>query len=161
MANDFLDRYHLMNSTQSAFNYGLFHKDDLLAIASFSKGRKMNRLQTDERSFELIRFCSKSGITVAGGLTRLVKTFYLDRNAGDIMTYVDKQFSDGSSFVRAGFKKHSETPPNFFLINKKTFERIPMKNRNATFNKTEFYLTQNLGNIKLIYDLKNIENIAF
>lgn len=115
-AGEFLDNFHLMNSTQSAFNYGLFYKGELMSVASFSKGRKMNRLPEDKRSFELIRFCSRQGITVTGGLTKLVKNFCREKNAGDVMTYVDKQFSDGASFVKAGFTKHSETERNTKLV---------------------------------------------
>lgn len=149
----FLNRYHIMNATQSAYNLGLYHKDELVALASFSKGRKMNRLEAHQRSFELIRFCCKSGITVTGGLTRLIKNFCIEKNAGDVMTYVDKQLSDGRSFINAGFKKHSETEPNYFLVNKSTFERIPA-NRNDRFDDTQFYLSHNSGNIKLVYTPK-------
>ena len=67
------------------------------------------------------------------------------------MTYIDKQFSNGDSFIKAGFVKHSETAPLFFLVNKKTYERISLKNENETFDKKLFYRTQNLGNIKLVY----------
>jgi hypothetical protein len=117
-AANFLDRYHLMGSTQNAFNYGLFQNDELLAVASFSKGRKMNRLPEDKRSFELIRFCCKDGITVTGGLTKLVKNFCREKEAGDVMTYVDQRFSDGTSFIRAGFARHSATERNIKLVYK-------------------------------------------
>lgn len=115
-AEEFLNTYHLMNATQSAFNYGLFHNAELIAVASFSKGRKMNRLQEHERSFELIRFCCKEGITVTGGLTKLVKNFCREKKAGDVMTYISKQFGDGKSFTNAGFKKTGETERNIKLI---------------------------------------------
>lgn len=149
-ATEFLDMYHLMNATQSAFNLGLYNNHELVALASFSKGRKMNRLLSHQRSFELIRFCTKSGITVTGGLTRLIKRFCVEKKVGDVMTYVDKQLSDGRSFITAGFKKHSETEPNYFLINKTNFERIPF-NKTECFDHSKFYLTQNSGNIKLVY----------
>ena len=74
----------------------------------------------------------------------------IEKKAGDIMTYVDKQFSNGDSFMKAGFKIHSETPPLNFLVNKKTFERISLKNKDEFFDKKLFYLAQNLGNIKMI-----------
>jgi hypothetical protein len=150
-AEEFLDNYHLMNSTQSAFNYGLYCKDELLAVASFSKGRKMNRLPEHKRSFELIRFCCKEGITITGGLTKLIKNFCKEKSAGDIMTYIDKQFSSGESFIKAGFVKHSETPPNYFLINKKTLEKILVKSEGEKFDREKFVLTKNEGNIKLVY----------
>jgi hypothetical protein len=151
-AAKFLDTYHLMNSTQSAFNYGLFYKDELIAVAAFSKGRKMNRLPADKRSFEMIRFCCKEGITVTGGLTKLVKNFCKEKNAGDVMTYVDKQLSSGESFIRAGFIVHSETAPNYFLINKKTLQIVPHKDPSEKFDTVQFELVHNEGNIKLIYE---------
>jgi hypothetical protein len=148
---EFLEEYHLMNSTQSAFNYGLYCKNELLAVASFSKGRKMNRLPEDKRSFELIRFCCKNGITITGGLTKLVKNFCKEKQAGDIMTYIDKQFSSGESFIKAGFVLHGETSPNYFLINKKSLEKIPVKNDEEKFDREKFVITKNEGNLKLVY----------
>jgi len=149
-ATEFFNKFHFHGATASAYNYSLFYKDDLIGAASFSKGRNMNRLPKGKQSFELIRFCCKSGITVTGGLSKLMKHFYLERKAGDIMTYVDKQFSNGDSFIKAGFKIHSETPPLNFIVNKKTFERSPLK-ENEKFDEDLFYKVQNSGNIKMIY----------
>ena len=154
-ASHFLNAYHFLNSANSAYNYGLFYADELLCVATFSKGRKMNRLLEHERSFELIRYCTKGGITVTGGLSKIIKHFYIEKNPGDIMTYIDKQFSDGKSFIKTGFKLHSETYPNYFLINKKTFERILIK-ENETFDENKFYRTSNFGNLKLVYTPKKI-----
>lgn len=156
-ADLFLEAYHLMGSTQSAFNFGLFYKNNLVAIASFSKGRKMNRLTESERSFELIRFCCKPGITITGGLTKLVKNFCREKNAGDIMTYIDKQLSDGEAFIKAGFKFHSEKEANYFLINKSNFERQIVADKNISYNSRNYYLTQNCGNLKLIYTPVKVE----
>lgn len=150
-AEQFTDLYHLIGATQSAYNMGLYLNDELLALASFSKGRKMNRLAEHERSYELIRFCSKSGLSVSGGLSKLLKKFSIEKNAGDIMTYVDKQWGEGAAFLKLGFKKHSETEPHYFLINRKTFERIPLKDQLEVVDQRHFYRAQNLGNIKLVY----------
>jgi hypothetical protein len=145
----FLNTFHFLNATTAAVNTGLYFNDQLFAVASFSGGRKMDRLPPDKRSFELVRFCSRSAFTVAGGLTRLVKNFYIEKNAGDIMTYVDKQFSDGNAFVNAGFRKIDETPPVRFLVHRKTFERIPLKE--ADYDRNLFYYTENAGNLKMVY----------
>lgn len=149
IAEDFLNAYHLMGSAASGFNYGLFFRNELVAIASFSKGRKMKRLPGHLRSFELIRFCSKDGITVTGGLTKLVKNFCREKNAGDIMTYIDKQFSDGASFAKAGFRKHGETPPLEFLIAKQSFEKKLYNGE--SYDPRKYHLVKNLGNIKMIF----------
>jgi len=152
-ASYFLNTYHFLNYANSAYNYGLFYKDELLCVASFSKGRKMNRLLEHERGFELTRFCTKGGITVTGGLSKLIKYFCIEKNPGDIMTYIDKQFSDGKSFITAGFKLHSETEPNYFLVDKKTFQRISTQ-KNEEFDESSFYKTSNSGNLKLVFTPK-------
>lgn len=153
-AEQFAECYHLMGTTQSAYNLGLYFNNELLAMASFSKGRKMNRLKENKRSFELIRFCCKRGVSVTGGLTKLIKNFVLEKHAGDIMTYIDKQWGAGESFLKVGFKPHSETGPHYFLINRNTCERHTLKHATEKFDTTKFYLTQNLGNLKLVYTPK-------
>ena len=148
-AAQFIDTYHFLNYTASTLNFGLFLEQELLAIASFSSGRKMHRLPEYLRCFELMRFCCLPGITVAGGLTRLVKNFCIEKKAGDVMTYVDRQFSDGRAFAKAGFVRVGETPPISFLVNRQTFERVPFKE--ILYNKEKYYVTQNSGNIKMIF----------
>jgi hypothetical protein len=150
-AEDFLDQFHLMNSTQSAYNYGLFLKTELIAVASFSKGRKMDRLPSGKRSFELIRFCTKEGITITGGLTKLLKFFCREKDPGDIMTYVDKQFSFGGSLIKIGFVKLGETPANYFLQDKQTFERILYKDPDEPYDRAKYVLEKNEGNFKFVY----------
>lgn len=145
---EFIDHYHLMGSTKSAFYYGLYDTGELVAVAAFSKGRKMNRLEKDQRSYELVRFCTKEGITVTGGLTKLLKCFIEEKDPGDIMTYIDKQFGEGASYLKCGFKEHSETKPHQFLVRKNSLEYTYHKG--TEFNVKEFYISQNLGNIKLV-----------
>jgi hypothetical protein len=148
----FLGQYHLMGYAKAAYHLGMFLNDELIAVASFSAGRKMNRLEAHQRSYELVRFCCKEGITVTGGLSRLLNYFVGEKHPGDIMTYIDKQFSEGDSYLKNGFKKHSETAPQQFLVNKRTFERRHYKGED--FDKKEFYLTENCGNIKLVYKIE-------
>jgi hypothetical protein len=147
-ATIFLNAYHLMNATSSATQYGLFYKDELLAVATFSAGRKMNRLQTDQRSFELIRFCSKAGYTVSGGLSKLIKQFAREKQPGDIMTYVDQQISDGNSYLKAGFKKIGSTEPRSYSIDAVTFERQALQP-----NSKCAYIFSDEGNLKLVLTL--------
>ena len=150
-AEDFLKRYHLMGATNSGFNRGLFYKNELVALASFSKGRKMNRLLPHQRSYELIRFCSKHGITVTGGLSKLVKNFCNEKNAGDIMTYIDKQMASGQAYQRCGFKVHSHTPAYAYLVNRQTKQREALKQNTLSFDAALYDLRHNEGNIKLVY----------
>jgi hypothetical protein len=149
-AAEFLDRYHLLNAVPAAYSRCLRYHNEIIAVACFSKGRKMRRLPEDKRSFELMRFCCAHGITVAGGLSKLVRSFCREKGAGDIMSYVDKQLSDGASFIKAGFKIAGESTPNYFLVNRKTFERIAVS-QDVDFDAEEFYMTANAGNVKMVF----------
>lgn len=144
-ASEFLSRYHLLGATTSASQFALFYKDEILSVATFSAGRKMNRLPANKRSFELIRFCTKAGYTVAGGLTKLLQHFIREKQPGDIMTYVDRQLSDGSSYLKAGFKKVGETEARSFCISEKSCERKPV-GADEDCN----YIFTDEGNLKLV-----------
>jgi hypothetical protein len=147
----FFDRYHLMGSAKAALNYGLFDHDQLVCAASFSAGRKMDRLRSHERSYELIRFCSRLGITVTGGLGKLLNMFVEEKQPGDVMTYVDKQFSNGVAFLRLGFKKIGESGPRQFLVDKKTYARIIPEATGTAADATKYFLIENTGNDKLVF----------
>lgn len=148
VAEKFLNEFHLMSFATSAFHYGLFDSAELVAVASFSKGRKMDRLAAHLRSFELVRFCCKEGITVTGGLSKLLKIFIEEKHPGDVMTYVDKQWGSGSGYLKCGFKAVGETKAQEFLINSTTLDRSYYKGEK--FDPKKFYLAQNLGNLKLV-----------
>jgi hypothetical protein len=149
-AEVFLRQYHLQGPTASGFNRGLFYKGELLAIASFSKGRKMKRLPPGERSFELIRFCCKTGISVSGGLSKLVKNFCLEKKAGDVMTYVDKHLHEDKAFERAGFRFHSESQPSSFVVERSTLKRSPY-NVTEKYDWQRFYLVPDQVNVKMVF----------
>ncbi|MBK9283062.1 MAG: hypothetical protein IPM51_01945 [Sphingobacteriaceae bacterium] len=144
----FTNSYHIMNSVNSAYKYGIFLNDELLAVALFSKGRKMNRLPAHKKSYELMRFCTKEGITVTGGLSKLVKTFCREKNAGDVMTYIDKQLSNGEAYKKAGFIVHSETGEMNYQIHKENYKRSLQKDETNTLLH---YTVKGPGSIKLIY----------
>lgn len=146
--SDFLNLYHLMNDANAASRLGLYYKEELLALATFSKGRKMDRLPIDKRSYELIRFCSKEGITVTGGLSRLLKHFCREKNAGDIMTYIDRQLSNGEAYLNSGFKLHSESGTLSYKISKKDHKRSL---QTTEITDDDHYLEKGPGNLKLIY----------
>jgi hypothetical protein len=147
-AEFFLNQHHIMGFAQSYYKLGLYKNDELLAIATFSKGRKMNRLPEGKKSFELIRFCNASGITVVGGLSKLLKYFINLTDAGDIMTYIDKDHSEGKAFLKLGFKLHSVSNPIAFKVDKNSQKRM---NKNIKIDDDEIHLVKNSGNLKLVY----------
>jgi hypothetical protein len=72
---------------------------------------------------------------------------------GDIMTYVDKDWSEGKAYLKLGFKLHSETPPQNFLFNTKTLTKHKVSNDFEPSNlpDKDLILVKNSGNLKLVY----------
>ena len=164
MLDTFLKANHLNTLTTAKFKYGLFlpkHyyrilKDDiptseewLVAVASFSGGKKIERSGSIYRSYELIRFCNVLNYTVVGGLDKLLKAFIADQNPDDVMTYADRDWSNGASYEKLGFERVGETLPQKFYINIHTLERSYEPPLNVSFK--EIY---NTGNWKYLLKLK-------
>lgn len=133
-AHAFQQEHHLQVALPGKYRYGAFHQGDLVAITVFSGGRKMNSKPESYRSFELLRFCHKQGCAVIGGFSKLLDAFRRDFNPGDIMTYADKDWSDGESYQKTGFSIVGETDPQLFWIKADTQERF-----------TEFSLPENVS----------------
>jgi len=112
----FLDENHLNVPIKAKYKYGLFQNDVLLAVISFSKGRMIQRGGALYNSFEMLRFCNKLNHTVVGGFSKLLNHFIKELSPDDIMTYVDKDWSDGTSYSKAGFVLEDQLQPiEFFL----------------------------------------------
>ncbi len=155
----FLNQNHLLGFKTAYFKYALYYQQEIVAIATFSKGRKMNRLEVSKRSFELISFCCKKGESVIGGLSKLLKAFVTDLQPGDLMTYIDKDWSDGSAYLNLGFKIHSETEPQSYVFDTTNFEKYQFDKLPKNIfialqsNNQNLEIVKNSGNLKLVYKL--------
>jgi hypothetical protein len=159
-ADKFLDDNHLQGSVKAKFKYGLFlkpqynekyladysNKQRLVAVATFSGGRLMTEeSRQGQRSYELLRFASLCGYTVMGGMDKLLKAFASEHNPDDIMTYADRDWSDGRSYKILGFEKVETSEPQSLLLDIQNFKRYSMKENGE--NLMQIF---NAGSIKFI-----------
>jgi hypothetical protein len=174
-ADNFLKINHLQGTVNAKLKYGLFLKPQyverfinyqqfnnrninnsttqqlLIAVATFSGGRMMKEGERKgTRSFELIRFASLKGYVVVGGMDKLLSTFTNEHQPDDIMSYADRDWSDGRSYEKLGFSKIENSSPQTLYINLKTLERLPL-NWLTDDKHLEIF---NAGSIKFI---KNIQ----
>jgi hypothetical protein len=140
-AEGFLTNNHLQVTVNSKYKYGLFlpqryfrvlspamrqevpaeTSDLLVAVATFSHPRRISREGVMYQSFEMVRFANQHACTVVGGLDKLLKAFSKERTrdapgAVDIMTYADRDWSDGRSYERLGFRRTERTEPQPFWV---------------------------------------------
>ena len=123
VALSFQEEHHLQVALPGKYRFGLFHRGDLVAVAVFSGGRAMRDRDSGYRSFELLRFCHKQGRHVVGGFTKLLEAFRTVFLPADIMTYADKDWSDGHSYEATGFRRAGETDPQLFWVDRQTMRR--------------------------------------
>lgn len=121
---EFLAQNHSSVPLKAKYKYGLFHKDVLVAVASFAAPRKLNSKSGAIRSYELLRYANINHHTVVGGLSKLVTAFVKDKKPDDIMTYLDNDWTSGRGFYKLHFKKTGELAPFKLYIDTHYWQRI-------------------------------------
>lgn len=115
---NFLETHHLWGATRSKFNYGLFMNDELIAVATFSPRRHVQRGNSCRpyRSHELIRYCSIRDGHVIGGITKLIAGFCRDFAPDDLVTCIDRDWGDGEGWQSIGFQRVSVMSPLIMVV---------------------------------------------
>ena len=168
-AADFLAANHSYGDAACRYRYGLFLKrytghtsalaidrpqaGDLVAVATFSNGRKWIKGDKTIRSYEWTRYASLPGVRLSGGMGRLLKAFIADVQPDDIMTYADLEWSEGKVYEALGFTLEGQKQPVFFTVDTNIWTRKPMA-PDRTMSGTIRYF-QNFGSNK--YRLKLTE----
>lgn len=157
-AMDFQRSHHLHVPLPGKFRYGLFFQGELVSVAVFSGGRKMRNQPPDYRSYELLRFCHKGEWIVVGGLSKLIRQFVKEHHPGDLMTYSDRDWSDGSAYEQLGFEVRGATAPQTFWIEGETMQRYAISELPPPFDPAHpgsFFPVSNRGSLKLVKRLRH------
>ena len=76
--------------------------------------------------WELLRFATKAGCTVVGGASKLLKHFERENSPKSVISYCDRRWNTGNSYLTMGFtKKHTSSPSYHYTIDGVTiFNRV-------------------------------------
>lgn len=105
----FCEQNHIQGKPFINLAIGCYHNDELVGVATFNKHHR----GLDE--ILLNRLCYKKGVSIVGALSKFSKMAKLHFNR-EIYTFTHNLLSDGSSYIKAGWKKHSDVPPDYFYI---------------------------------------------
>lgn len=105
-AKPFNDKNHLQGHRNAKVTYGLFYKNTLVQLMSFSHNRKYE--------WEIIRGCPASNNIVVGGVSKLFNHFIKDYNPKEIFSYCDFNKFDGKGYEAIGMKFIGYTGPDKF-----------------------------------------------
>ncbi len=149
-AKEFLNKNHLQGFVKSNIKLGLYYEQELVSIMSFDKyeGRK-KMLELD---WNLNRFCVKNYISIAGSASKLLKYFIKFYNPNRIVSYADKDWSEGKLYRKIGFDElYSTTPDYKYLIN-------GIRSHKSKFRKLESLVMKDTAKIydcgKIKFELK-------
>lgn len=139
----FINENHLMGWGGGQISYALFVQDEIIAVGVFSKGRKMKYESPPYVSAELIRFACKKGVHAVGGLDKLVQHYFRIKAVDEIITSVDKDWSNGSSFARIGFELMGDSGAMCFGYDPQLHQRVPIS------HPSKKLIINSLGSIKM------------
>jgi hypothetical protein len=145
LAEEFLNKNHLQESIGAKLKYGLYlpkayyrllpkgfepeSEELLLAVMTFSGAKKYYLEDSIVLSFELIRFSNLNGFNIVGGFTKMLRHFIQEKTPGNIMTYIDADWSDGKNFSKLGFELIEKTSPMYFQLDE-NHNRVKLKDAN-------------------------------
>ena len=160
-AREFLDKTHVYGYAKSKYRYGLFRKggDELLAVSTFSFGRPMNRDGRVLQSYEWVRYASLPDNRVVGGMGKVMERFIQDVSPDEIMSYADREWSEGKTYLKLGFEKRGEIPPIEFCIDTHSYERISRKKIDSDRAFDGKYSEEERANMPVVHNLGSIKYI--
>lgn len=141
--NKFLNTYHIQGEDKSSVKFGLEYEDELICIMTFAKSR-FNKAY----DWELTRFCVKGGISVIGGFSKLLKSFF-NTYSGSIISYADRRYSNGNVYKTNGFQLISVNKPSYYYVDKNFLRRVNrmkfQKKYIGAYECTEYEKVRELG----------------
>ena len=158
VAKSFCAQNHLQGACNAKINLGLFYNDELLEVMTFGKPRYNKHYE-----FELLRLCTKKYYSVIGGASKLWKCFCQKYSPKSVISYANRRFSNGNIYETLGFKKLTESKPNYWyvkggeLFSRLKFQKHKLKDilENYDENLSE-YENMQLNNYHRIFDCGNL-----
>ena len=121
-ARAFNDANHLQGHKNAQITYGLFYKNALVQLMSFSYNKK-------NEWWEIERGCPASNNIVVGGVSKLFRHFISEQNPSQIFSYCDFNKFDGHGYETIGMQFIGYTGPDmkWILNNGDVVRRQPSK----------------------------------
>jgi predicted Zn-ribbon and HTH transcriptional regulator len=121
IANDFYTANHIQGACWHGINVGLFDKNVLIALMTFSK-KASGRKVLGSGDWELVRFASSEN--VVGGASRLFKALLNKTRADRVISFSDNRLFSGGVYERMRFTKDIVYPPNYAYVDRNGSQRL-------------------------------------
>jgi hypothetical protein len=140
----FCETNHIQGRGQSSIAYGLYYKDELISVMTFSKPSVSK--SGSNYDYELNRFCSKIDTVVVGGASKLLAQFKKDHEGSKLVTFCDLRWGSGNVYENIGFEYEYTTKENYYYFGKLTDYK---RKHRFSFNKGKLLKILNISNSSL------------
>lgn len=141
--NKFLNENHLQGAALGKHYYGLYHKEKLISVMSFSKLRHATGKSHKEGEFELLRFCTKLDTTVVGGASKLFSKFVQEVQPDKVLSYANRDWSQGKVYTQLRMEFEGYTPPGYFYVkSKRRYSRVAFQKHKLVAQGEDEALTE-------------------
>ena len=110
-ARDFLKDNHIQGWSPAKLYIGLTHNRQLVYVCSFGTSRFDKSVE-----WEILRSAAQSGIQVVGGFSKILKHFQKSVQPSSIISYCDRRFFDGHSYLANGFQLVDISAPSYYYF---------------------------------------------
>lgn len=149
-ADEFFDSNHLKGRGKPGVDYGLYYNNSLVMCMRFSRHKKYG--------WELLRMATRQNTTVVGGMSKILSHFSKTHSPETLMSYVDRDISNGRSYYAVGFELLSVTGPSYWYVDSKMnvvqrhrFQRhITGRNEEEYTRELRLFRIHNSGNLKML-----------
>lgn len=121
----FLNKYHVQGFAPTSMKYGLFHREELVAVMCFSRSRAGIGKKRGDNCYELVRYATSK--SVIGGASKLLTHFIKNHNPSLIYSYSDNSISNGNMYKKLGFHLECDLEEDYRYIgphDKKLYHRF-------------------------------------
>jgi len=136
----FFELNHTQGSTACDMAFGLKHEDVLVAVMSFGKSRFNKKYE-----WELLRFATKTGTSVAGAASRLFGHWRKLNPSSSIISFSDNRWGTGNFYENLGFKNDGQTGQGYFYTNSNGVRRSRQQHMKHKLKKVLSTFNENLS----------------
>ena len=108
---EFLNKNHIQGWVNSKVKIGLYFKNELVSLMIFDQMEGRKKMGPSE--WNISRFCNKMNHIVVGGASKILNYFTKNFSVKRIISFADKDWSDGDMYYKLGFDKIYETKPDY------------------------------------------------
>jgi hypothetical protein len=144
IATKFLNENHIQGFVRSNLKLGLYYENELVSLMTFDnfEGRK----KMEEGGWNLNRFCNKKYFSIIGGASKLLSYFIKEYKPMRIVSYADRDWSNGNLYKKIGFSLIKESKPDYkYIKDGKRINKGRFKKSKLKYESTESEYVKSIG----------------